>query len=104
MVLPRDTSGFIADTRENASLDRIDNSLGYVVGNVRFVAVMANLARGEYSDSELRSFCASVVLYKPSDKPAGIAGIFMEDILQEEAQKILNPQHMLGKADVYRKL
>jgi hypothetical protein len=31
-------------------LDRIDNDLGYVDGNVQFVCVWANKARGTYKD------------------------------------------------------
>jgi hypothetical protein len=45
----------------NASIDRIDNDFGYVKGNIRFVAVIANVARGRYTDSELLDFCRSVV-------------------------------------------
>ncbi len=44
----------------NASLDRIDNSKGYIEGNVRFVAVMANYARNNFSDDQLIEFCKSV--------------------------------------------
>lgn len=44
-----------------ASLDRIDNSKGYVKSNVRFVAYMANTARGTWSDEELIRFCRAVV-------------------------------------------
>jgi hypothetical protein len=32
------------------SLDRIDNDLGYIEGNVQFVCVWANKARGSYTD------------------------------------------------------
>ena len=47
-------------TPEAASLDRIDNSKGYVQGNVRFVALMANLARQCFSDSDVRRFAEAV--------------------------------------------
>jgi hypothetical protein len=36
------------------SLDRIDNDLGYVEGNVQFVCVWANKARGAYKDELFR--------------------------------------------------
>lgn len=36
------------------SLDRIDNKLGYVEGNVQFVCVWANKARGAYKDELFR--------------------------------------------------
>lgn len=48
----------------NASLDRIDNSKGYLKGNVRFVSMMANLARSTFSDNELIRFCKSVAVYQ----------------------------------------
>lgn len=44
-----------------ASLDRIDNSRGYVVGNVRFVAVIANYARSNFSDDDVVRFARAVV-------------------------------------------
>lgn len=36
------------------SLDRIDNELGYVEGNVQFVCVWVNKARGSYTDEVFR--------------------------------------------------
>jgi hypothetical protein len=36
------------------SLDRIDNELGYIEGNVQFVCVWANKARGAYKDDVFR--------------------------------------------------
>jgi hypothetical protein len=44
----------------NASLDRIDNSKGYIKGNVRYVSHMANIARSTFSDNELIKFCQAV--------------------------------------------
>lgn len=46
---------------ECASLDRIDNSKGYVIGNVRFVAVIANYARSDFSDADVVRFARAVV-------------------------------------------
>jgi len=51
----------------NASLDRIDNTKGYIQGNVRFVAVMANLARQIFTDEQLIDFCQSVVSAHPNN-------------------------------------
>lgn len=45
---------------DDASLDRIDSSKGYVKGNVRFVCCIANVARNDWSDEELIHFCSSV--------------------------------------------
>jgi hypothetical protein len=47
-------------TPYQASLDRIDNNLGYIKGNVRFIAVMANFARNKFSDEQLVDFCKEV--------------------------------------------
>lgn len=45
----------------SASLDRTDNSKGYVKGNVRFVSVMFNFARNKFSDEEVIEFAQAVV-------------------------------------------
>lgn len=46
---------------DNASLDRIDNSKGYVRGNVRFIALIANYARNSFTDEDVVSFAKAVV-------------------------------------------
>jgi hypothetical protein len=43
-----------------ASLDRIDNTKGYIKGNVRFVSLMFNYARNIFSDEEVIDFCKTV--------------------------------------------
>jgi hypothetical protein len=48
---------------ETASLDRIDNSKGYVKGNVRFVTYMYNIARNKFSDEDVIDFCRAVASY-----------------------------------------
>lgn len=60
--LPLSTAGSWEDpgSPRNASLDRIDDTKGYVQGNVRFVCVMANYARNTYSDQDLIGFCRDV--------------------------------------------
>jgi hypothetical protein len=60
LVLPSNSEGWPNYNPYNASLDRIDNSIGYVKGNVRFVAHIANIARGPYTDEELKIFCKKV--------------------------------------------
>jgi len=45
-----------------ASLDRIDNNKGYVKGNVRFVALIFNYARNNFSDEQVLEFCKQVAL------------------------------------------
>lgn len=62
LILPKDSSYAWSEKDPcNASLDRIDNSLGYVEGNVRFIAVMANLARQTFYDDQVIAFCKAVV-------------------------------------------
>jgi hypothetical protein len=62
LVLPRSTTGWSdLHTWNRASLDRIDNSKGYVKGNVRFVSLMANFIKGRFSDEEIVEFCKAVV-------------------------------------------
>ena len=45
-----------------ASIDRIDNDLGYIEGNVRFVSVMYNYARNNFTDEQVLQFAQAVVI------------------------------------------
>ncbi len=60
LILPYDCDGALQTDISNASLDRIDNSKGYIVDNVRFVCVMANFARNKFTDDQLLEFCKAV--------------------------------------------
>lgn len=51
-------------TPRRASLDRIDSSIGYIPGNIRFVSVMANYCKNSFSDQEVFEFCQAVVEYQ----------------------------------------
>lgn len=63
LILPKDTAhGWDKKDPYNASLDRIDNSIGYMKGNVRFISVMANLARQTFTDEQLINFCKYVTI------------------------------------------
>lgn len=42
------------------SLDRVDNTRGYVAGNIRLVCVIVNLARADFSDDEFVVMCRAV--------------------------------------------
>lgn len=44
----------------SASIDRINNSKGYIKGNIRFVALMFNYARNRFSDDQVLHFCKQV--------------------------------------------
>lgn len=66
LILPKNTTGFEdkkIDIR-NASIDRIDNSKGYIKSNIQFVSVMANWAKNILSDEELIEFCVAVSAYR----------------------------------------
>lgn len=43
-----------------ASLDRIDNNKGYIVGNVQWVHVMVNMCRNKYDLQDFIGMCRSV--------------------------------------------
>lgn len=65
LTLPDDTTGWSdGPSMTNASLDRIDNTKGYVRGNVRFISVTANYARGILTDEQLVAFCYAVTTYQ----------------------------------------
>lgn len=61
LVLPKDSGSWEKISIRNASLDRIDNSKGYIEDNVRFVSVIANNARNIYTDEDVVAFCQAVV-------------------------------------------
>jgi hypothetical protein len=60
LVLPEGSSVRKNKSTKRASLDRIDNLKGYVKGNVRFIAIIANYCRNNFSDNELKLFCEAV--------------------------------------------
>ena len=50
------------------SVDRIDNTKGYIKDNIRLVCLMANYCRNGFTDQQVVDFCRSVVLNHSSDK------------------------------------
>lgn len=61
LILPKSTSGFSNGKQPyNASIDRINSSRGYVKGNIRFIALIANLAKANWNDSDVIHFCKAV--------------------------------------------
>ena len=65
LILPDTTDGWkTGHTTKSASLDRIDNSKGYIEGNVRFVAYMSNIARNRFDDEDLFEFCKAVTQHR----------------------------------------
>lgn len=64
--LPKDTRiGWKTSDPKNASLDRVDSSKGYVEGNVRFIAVMANFCKQVFTDEDVINFCKAVTRNHP---------------------------------------
>jgi hypothetical protein len=43
------------------SIDRIDNNIGYVEGNIQFVTTQVNVAKNSYSTQEFLEMCIKVV-------------------------------------------
>lgn len=84
LLLPDSTNGWKNGAHpKNASLDRINNDRGYVQGNVRFVSVMANAARGQFSDEALRQFCRAVALMDEDASDCAIAKQRLDEIAHE---------------------
>ena len=46
------------------SIDRIDNSRGYVLDNIQLVTVMANLAKAEFTIADFERMCAETSMNK----------------------------------------
>lgn len=51
----------------SASLDRIDSSKGYIKGNVQFVCCSINLAKKDYSQSQILEFIEQIKQSKMAD-------------------------------------
>jgi hypothetical protein len=51
----------VVHSQDVASIDRIDQRLGYVPGNVRLVCWRVNTFRGHFPDEELIEFCRDIV-------------------------------------------
>lgn len=64
--VPRRTDARDADYDNNdlMSLDRIDSSVGYIVGNVQITSWLANRIKNDLSMPDLLAFCKQVIAYK----------------------------------------
>ena len=54
----------------NVSIDRIDNTKGYELGNVRLVTYAANVARNSMSDAVFLAFCRRFLQHQSPMKKA----------------------------------
>ena len=66
MILPFNSRRWEKQTKDpwKPSLDRINPKHGYTKGNVRYVSVIANIARSTFSDDQLIEFCMRVIEYQ----------------------------------------
>lgn len=81
LINPSSTSWNAELLPNTASLDRINNEIGYVKGNVRFVAVMANFSRNKFSDEDVLNFCKAVVEHRGLRQTADLERIHTEKTL-----------------------
>ena len=56
LILPRNTAYQTVSSNYKASVDRIDNNIGYIDGNVRFVSHTVNNLRGAMDDESVYEF------------------------------------------------
>lgn len=54
------------DYNNSPSLDRIDNTKGYIKGNIWVISKKANTMKNSASLEELQTFCANILRYSPS--------------------------------------
>ncbi len=65
LLLPSTTDYINAKlTIDRASVDRIDSDLGYIRGNIEFVAVIANFAKNVFTQHDVIKFCRDVYRYR----------------------------------------
>jgi len=62
-------SGVLFDGEIKPSLDRIDNTKGYIDGNVRLITVALNYAKATMTDEQFIAMCRAVVDYADHHSP-----------------------------------
>lgn len=62
LILPKNSNQWNeGNTIYRASLDRIDSAKGYLKENVRFISIIANYAKNNFTDQEVFLFCKAVM-------------------------------------------
>ena len=71
MSMPRNSLEWEQRTGDpwKPSLDRIDPERGYLRGNVRFIAMIANLAKHRFTDDDVIEFCVEVARWQGTRRP-----------------------------------
>jgi hypothetical protein len=64
LLLPRTVTEHNNRHPLQASIDRIDSSKGYVVGNMRFVALIVNYALSTWDDEVLEDLAKAIVQHR----------------------------------------
>ena len=52
---------------QRASVDRLDSNKDYTVDNIRFICMMGQFAKNNFTDHQLREFCEAVVRHGISE-------------------------------------
>jgi hypothetical protein len=63
LEVPLTTDPNLGSRYSNASLDRIDNTKGYVKGNVRVISRLANMMKNEATAEQLKLFAKNIEDY-----------------------------------------
>ena len=66
LILPEDGNLNSINFTQRASLDRIDSSKGYIIGNIQFVSTPINLMKQEMSDLETKIFLKQISIFTSS--------------------------------------
>jgi len=65
------------DSQQTASLDRIDSSLGYCVGNVQWIHARLNNLKGNFEETEFICWCQAVASHNANKKATGDSGLII---------------------------
>ena len=70
----------VDSNKNTGSLDRIDSSIGYVVGNVQWVHRMVNMCKQQYSQSDFIEMCNAVSINFASNVKSTNSGSIPQEV------------------------